>query len=262
MTDLNVEVAGSGPALVLIHGLGATLFSWRHAVASLQATCKTYTVDMLGFGASGAPTTYTLLEQANAVAGYLEKAGIKRVSLAGHSMGGGVCLHLTQILPDRGIEIDRMVLVAPVCYPVDGSVFGFAAGPVAALGALVDFIDPEKPTRRLLEKGYFDDSKIEQAQVNAYKVNFDPVFVKLPLFIQHAANLQQIRKIVKTYPSITNPALLIWGDHDEVLPVGGYGKQLASDLPNARLEIVPKAGHIVHEEWPDEVGKLMMEFLG
>lgn len=262
MSDLNVEVAGSGPALVLIHGLGATLFSWRHAVAGLGASYRTHNVDMLGFGASGTPTTYTLDEQATAIADYIEGEGLTEVTLAGHSMGGGVCLHLTQILPDRGITVERMVLAAPVCYPVDGSAFGFAAGPVAALGELVDFIDPAKPTRRLLEKGYYDDTKIEDAQVAAYKVNFDPVFTKLPLFIQHAVNLQHIRRIVKTYPSITVPTLLIWGDHDEVLPVGDYGKQLVKDLPDARLETIAQAGHIVHEEWPDKVGKLMAEFLG
>src|SRR4051812_33694936 len=96
---------GSGAAVVLIHGLGASLFSWRDTVEALSPRFTTYAVDLLGFGESPAPAGFacTAEAQAQEVAKFMTAQGLSNPIIIGHSMGGSVCLYLAQRAGQSGV---------------------------------------------------------------------------------------------------------------------------------------------------------------
>src|SRR2546421_7769178 len=117
---MNFEKKGSGPAVVLIHGLGAYSFSWRETVAALSGRFTTYAVDLLGFGKSKTPDKFefTAKEQADAVAKFMTTEGLSNPIIIGHSMGGSVCLYLAEKAGTVGVpNFSKMVLIAPVASP-------------------------------------------------------------------------------------------------------------------------------------------------
>src|SRR3712207_4455805 len=91
------EKQGSGPPVVLVHGLGAYSFSWRNTVAALKADYTTYAVDLLGFGQSPSPGfPSTMAAQADAVSTFIKAQGLVNPILIGHSMGGGISLRVAE----------------------------------------------------------------------------------------------------------------------------------------------------------------------
>jgi pimeloyl-ACP methyl ester carboxylesterase len=89
---------GSGPPVVLIHGLGASAFSWKQTIPALSPHFTTYAVDLLGFGRSSpAPAgfDFTVPAQAEAVRAFMQEQHLPEpIIIIGHSMGGSVCLEL------------------------------------------------------------------------------------------------------------------------------------------------------------------------
>ena len=128
---MHAERTGNGPSVVLVHGLGASIFTWRDVVAALAPRFTTYAVDLAGFGKTPAPPAfpYTMEAQADAVAAFMLSSSISNPILIGHSMGGGVCLHLAdRASRSASFAPTRMVLIAPVAYPPVGSFTGLASG--------------------------------------------------------------------------------------------------------------------------------------
>lgn len=98
----NVRVQGAGPAVVLIHGFSAAIDWWDAIAPALAADHRVVSVDLIGHGGTAAPDSdYSIERQAALVATVLDRLGVDRVAIIGHSMGGEVATALVEARPDR-----------------------------------------------------------------------------------------------------------------------------------------------------------------
>src|SRR5919112_4008412 len=108
LNALAYEVVGSGPPLILLHGLSGSGRWWSRNVPVFSRSFRTYSVDLPGFGQSRNLRWSRLDDIADQLAGWLGDEGLPRAHIAGHSLGGAVAARLAARHPDR---IDRLVLV-------------------------------------------------------------------------------------------------------------------------------------------------------
>src|SRR5918996_579111 len=107
---LHYVVAGRGPAVVLLHGLGGFAQSWRDTIDVLASRATVFALDLPGFGRSAKPrTTYRLSFFARALHGFLDATGVGQASLVGHSLGGSVAVTYALTHP---LRVERVALVA------------------------------------------------------------------------------------------------------------------------------------------------------
>ena len=249
---------GRGPAVVLLHGLGGSIYDWRHLLRPLSRDHRVVAVDLLGSGESEIPEVedYSVAAQARRVKAILEHLKIERATLVGNSYGGGIALRFAQDWPDRTA---RLVLIDSICYPESIPMYvTLAQAPCAT--CVVRSIPLGKPTRWILRSGSGTISRIEESELEVY-------VQELRAPGRRAALVQTVRAIVPPdttefhtrLKSVQAPELLIWGKEDGTVPVA-LGRRLAKDLPDARLEELD-AGHIPNQERPEQVLKLMRGFL-
>lgn len=263
---LHVERRGSGRPLVLLHGFGASRFTYRLWAEDLARTHSLHLVDLVGHGAAPAPPTrsgYGPLEQAEAVVDYLREQALEGATLIGHSLGGGVALLAALRLRELGEQrrLAGLVSVAGPAYPqAIPHYIGLARIPL--VGALLLHLVPtDRLVRTVLGYIVYDASRVADDQVRGYAE---------PLRRRRArrAVIETARRIVPPnlaelnarFREITVPALLLWGRHDPVIPLW-VGEKLARDLPAGRLVVLERCGHVPPEECPEESLGVVRAFL-
>jgi pimeloyl-ACP methyl ester carboxylesterase len=261
---LAVHEMGSGKPIILLHGLGASSYSWHKIAPDLAKTNRVIAIDLKGFGRSDKPLDdrYSIFDQAQLVEKYIVERGLRGVTLVGHSFGGGVALALALSQKDAGRRnIERLVLIDSIAYRQPLPVF-FQLLQTPVLGELgLSLIPPEVQIERALAIAYYEDAKVMRTTVKHYA---DPLHTQggRHALLQTINSLDpaQADQISARYSELKTPALLLWCDHDKIVPLK-YGKRLASDLANARIEIIEDCGHIPHEEQPEETLAAIQRFL-
>ena len=249
---------GSGPPLVLLHGLGGSIYDWRHLVRPLSESHRVIAIDLLGAGESDLPedADYSIAAQARRVKGLMDLLGVERASIAGNSYGGGIALRLAQDWPER---VDRLVLLNSICYVEHvPSYVTLVKAPCAE--CVAEKLPLGKMTRWVLRGCYRTVEKLSEEELDTYIAE-----IRAPR--RRAAIVKVVRAVVPPDPgefearlkSVRAPALLIWGKEDKTIPVE-LGRRLAKDLPGARL-VELDAGHVPNQECPGEVLRLMKGFL-
>ncbi|HET7038029.1 MAG TPA: alpha/beta fold hydrolase [Thermomicrobiaceae bacterium] len=226
---LSYRVAGSGPALVLIHGLAGSSRWWARNVGPLAERFTVYAVDLLGFGASRGQR-FVLADAAGLLARWLDGLGIYGAGLVGHSLGGLIALDLAAEYPEL---IARLVLV-------DAAIFAPGSRPLR-----------------------YAVNLLRQARYTP--LDFTPVVARDALRAGPRAILSAGTALLRgdprrNLPRLRQPALLIWGERDVVVPVS-LGEELAALLPGARLVVLPGAGHNPMWDRPEAFDALVIDFL-
>jgi pimeloyl-ACP methyl ester carboxylesterase len=249
---------GQGPPVVLLHGLGGSIYDWRHLLRPLSRDYRVIAVDLLGAGESELPPDedYSVAAQARRVKGILDHLRIDRASLVGNSYGGGIALRFAQDWPERTA---RLVLIDSICYPENIPTYVTLANAPCAT-CIARTIPLGTATRWVLQSGNGTISRIDKSELAVY-------FQELRAPGRPAAIVHTVRAIVPPdttefqtrLKAVQAPALLIWGKDDQTVPVA-LGRRLVKDLPDARLEELD-AGHIPNQERPREVLRLMQDFL-
>lgn len=248
------------PPVVLMHGFGAYSFTWRRLrPALLEAGFRVIMTDQPGYGASDRPRgpVYDTRRQAERVLAVLDALDVPRAHFVGHSFGGRMGMQIAIIAPQR---VASLVALAPEAFATRRPPIAqllripFLAYVIAfytTLPALVypflkatskraDWITPE------VRAGYSAPLVVKGSvwgqvwQARSPKDGAEPV----------PHNLARV--VART--------LLVWGEADPVFPAGD-GRRLLDILPAARLHIVAGAGHLAHEEAPDEVAAAIVDFL-
>jgi pimeloyl-ACP methyl ester carboxylesterase len=260
--------AGSGPPVVLLHGLLGYSFSWRFTIPALAPYATVYAPDMPGSGFSHPPgLDCSLRAVAQRLLGFVEKLGLSRFDLVGTSHGGAVAMMAAaeSLAPMAAAtpKIGKLVLVAPVNpYSAHGRWLApFLGGRVGS--ALFRFAAPR--ARFLygyaLRRLYGDPKQIAPGTLAGYMAP-----LAIPGWFNYGFCVvrtwtQDMRELEAILPKLANvPTLLIWG-RDDAAVYATSGVALARHLQNSQLKVLPGVGHLPYEECPGEFNRLLIEFL-
>jgi pimeloyl-ACP methyl ester carboxylesterase len=256
---------GKGPPLLLIHGFGASTYTWRHLAPELAKNYRVIAVDLKGFGQSDKPFDgrYSVYDQAELLAQLIEDKDLRDLTLVGHSFGGGVALLLALEANQRlDGRITRLVLLDSIAYPQNIPVF-FRLLDVPLVSQLgVRMVPPSVQTRVALRIAYFDDSKIDPEEVELYAAPLKTAAGKHAII--HSARQivpEDIAELSERYKTIELPTLILWCDHDRIVPLE-VGIKLRRTLPNSTLRLIEDCGHMPQEEQPASTLALIKGFIG
>jgi pimeloyl-ACP methyl ester carboxylesterase len=256
---------GSGPPVLLIHGFGASTYTWRHIAPDLARDHRVIAVDLKGFGQSDKPfdAGYSVLDQAELLAELIETRDLRDLTIVGHSFGGGVALRLA-LEGDQRLEgrISKLVLLDTIAYQQHVPIFFQMLNMPVVSQVGVRMVPASLQTRIALQIAYFDDSKIEQSEVETYAAPLKTAAGKHAI-IQSARQIlpQDIGELSERYQSIQTPTLILWCDHDRIVPLE-VGLKLRRTLPNSTLRLVEDCGHMPQEEQPASTLGLIKDFIG
>lgn len=261
---LYAEETGDGPPLVLVHGLGASTFTWRRIAPELARTHRVIALDLKGFGRSDKPRDrhYGAADQAALVAAFLRKRNLENVTLVGHSFGGTVALLTALRLKREPQRIARLVIMdAPALWQNFGSTAELVRAPALPEAAVLA-TPPELMARILLRFVSAPGRKIPEADIEGYAAPFRDVDARHAFIATAQAILNDnARRMGRSYGNIRQPTLLIWCRNDEIVPLR-TGRQLAQRLPKARLAVLRGCNHLPQDEAPTALLKTLRPFLG
>ena len=256
--------SGQGPAVILVHGLGGSLWQWEYQQTPLSETHRLITLDLLGAGYSDKPDIdYTPEVMLEFFRGFLDAIGIQRASLVGNSMGGGIVIAMALTYPDL---VDRLVLI-------DGlpdHVRDRTASPL-----LRQTIDTKLPvwlikfgsffagrgaTHKILKEIVYDPELLTPAVLDRSTRNRSAGSIIGPVF-SLARNLPLWEEgFAKRLAEIRHRTLIIWGEEDRLFPPQA-GRDLNAIIPGSKLALIPHAAHIPMWEQPQVVNPFLLQFL-
>ena len=268
-SPLHVEVRGPDPGpdvetFLLIHGFGASIYTWRHWVPCLESRGRVLLVDMKGFGAAAKPDDgrYGPTHHAELIGRLLDREEPDRLTVVGHSLGGGVALLIALSMAERNDQrLRRLVIVAGAAYAQRLPPFVALARYPRVTGAALKLVGPERTIRYVLGSIVHDRATLEPDQVRRYAQALrtkDGIRALLDAARQIVP--EELNRLTAGYPTLDVPTLLLWGRQDRVVPLA-IGQRLCRDLPNARLEVLDECGHIPHEERPIASLQILEAFL-
>ncbi|MDR7522628.1 MAG: 2-succinyl-6-hydroxy-2,4-cyclohexadiene-1-carboxylate synthase [Armatimonadota bacterium] len=257
---INVETAGSGPPLVLLHGFTGSAAGWASEVEAFAPCHLTIAVDLLGHGLSDAPpdpSRYGLGYCIEDVLGVLDRLGIPRAALLGYSMGGRVALGVAIAAPER---LTALILESVSPGLRDPQARRERAARDAALAAQIERDGIEAFVARWEQHPLFASQARLSGDVRAAlrdrRLRNTPVGLASSL---RGLGMGAQPAMHDFLPDIRVPTLLLAGALDP--QYCAVGREMAARIPGARLEIVPDAGHAVHLEQPQAFRRLVLEFL-
>ena len=258
--------AGTGPALLLLHGLGCDHTSWDEVIGPLARRFTVVVPDLLGHGQSDKPRAdYTLGGFANGMRDLLTVLGIDTATVVGHSFGGGVAMQFAYQYPER---TERLMLVASgglgaevspgirmITTPGFEQLMGVLTLPglrhAGVLGLRALSNAPWKATRDLDEVAdIFDSFKDRRARQAVRHV------VRAVVDWQG----QIVTMADRAYLTEAMPMWVVWGRDDQVIPVR-HAANAAALAPRSRIEVIPDAGHFPHKDHPERFATILTEFV-
>jgi pimeloyl-ACP methyl ester carboxylesterase len=242
------------PTFILLHGFGANLFAWREVVQPLAKLGTVIAYDRPAFGLTERPlewageNPYSQNSQAELALGLMDALNVKRAILVGNSAGGTISLLAGLQYPER---IQSLILVDPAVYAGGGAPQMKHLGQLIArqLQAQVPEIvrlayhDPSQVTPEIMA-GYMNPLNVE---------NWDKALWELTAASSESGLAQRL-------PELNLPVLVITGDDDRIVPTE-QSVQLAGEIANAALVVIPQCGHFPQEERPAEFMQAVIDFL-
>ena len=257
------EVYGSGDPILCLHGLGASMFSWRHFIAPFSQRNKLILVDFKGCGKSPKPadTHYSIEEHTNEIYKFIISENLTNLTLVGNSLGGAVALLLAvRFSEEEPNRLSRLVLIdsaadkryMPAHFKLVRSI----------LGLPIIYLSPTKlAVKMVLRRCYYDKNKITSKDGAAYATPMASPGGRHALLqtVRQCIppNADELLAKVKT---ITVPTFILWGREDRIIPLK-VGELLHQAIPNSTLEIIEQCGHVPQEEKPDETIARISRFL-
>ena len=258
--------AGSGPVIVLIHGITSDSATWRRVMPYLAARFTVIAPDLIGHGASAKPKgDYSLGAHASSVRDLLVALGHDRATFVGHSLGGGIAMQLSYQFPER---CERLVLVDSGGLGRDVSLLLRAATLPGS-----ELVLPVLAATRMLDAGRLAGGVLSRLGLRAGTDIEEMARGHATLASSEArhAFVQTIRAVVdpggqrvnasnRLYLTRHLPLLLIWGEHDSLIPAS-HGIATHAQLPDSRLELFSDSGHFPQLDEPERFLHVLQDFI-
>jgi pimeloyl-ACP methyl ester carboxylesterase len=260
------RVAGSGPTVVLIHGMVNSSRHWEEVALRLAGSHRVVAPDLIGHGDSATPRgDYSLGAHAATIRDLLTTIGIERATIVGHSLGGGVAMQFFYQFPQR---TERLVLVSSGGLGHDVSPLLRAAAlpgaaPLLRLAASPRVVAAISDAGRGLRGRGSSKGVYLEAVARALRPLREPG--------ARRAFLQTLRAVIDVHGQHVSArdrlyllgemqTLIVWGERDRTIPVA-HGAEAARAIPNCRHETLPRAAHFPHLEDPDGLTTILADFL-
>ncbi|MCB5292032.1 alpha/beta fold hydrolase [Arthrobacter sp. SO3] len=263
-TRLRYRKTGAGDPVLLLHGIGQSLDDWSEQHQRLAARHTVYSVDLPGFAYSeGVPGPATLARLAGALPAFLDALGVHEpLPVIGNSLGGALAM---KFAADHQHRVSALVLA-------DSAGFGTEVAlvlrllTVRPLGELLLRPD-ERASRRTVQSIFYDKALVTDARVeHAFALSQRAAHRQTVLDIaRDLGTIAGIRaewrtSLVGALAQLDIPTLVVWGDHDHILPFSHLESATAA-LPRAESHVFSKTGHMPQIERPDEFAAVVEEFL-
>jgi 2-hydroxy-6-oxonona-2,4-dienedioate hydrolase len=242
---------GSGPVVVLLHGLGDRKESWLPVIPALSKSYRVLAPDQIGFGKSAKPLLdYTVQTYVDFLDEFLRELRVEKIDLVGESLGGWIAgLYAVDSSANAHmVPLERLVLVDAAGLRLDRPVPNLNPSTLEGM-------------RRLLEAVFYDTSWLDEATVRKIFVD------RLAAGDAYTVHSIMTSSIVPTeildnrLGEIHAPTLVLWGRQDQLLPVAS-GQRYASGIAGARLVTFDHCGHVPGQEKTAEFLAALTSFLG
>jgi pimeloyl-ACP methyl ester carboxylesterase len=264
--ELSYFDGGSGPVVLFIHGILGSYRNWSHLIDRLDETHRVIVPDLFGHGASAKPVgDYSLGAHAGTMRDLLDRLGIERVTIVGHSLGGGIAMEFYYLFPER---VDRLVLVA-------SGGLGREVNPILRSATLpgAEWVLP-------VIASDWVRGKVESAGRAASRIGWKPGkdinviwqgFSSLGDRESRRAFLATTRAVIDPGGQTVNahdylpdalpiPTLVVWGSRDRMIPAW-HAITAQRSIPGCRVELFEGAGHFPHLDEPDRFADLLRDFV-
>src|ERR1700742_633551 len=262
------RIAGSGPAILLIHGIGDNSTTWKAVQAKLAQRFTVIAPDLLGHGQSDKPRAdYSVAAYANGMRDLLSVLDIERVTIVGHSLGGGVAMQFAYQFPQL---VERLILVAAGGVTKDVNVvFRLASLPMGSEAMALLRLPLMLPAVQIA--GQIVGKAIGTKGLGNDLSNVLRILEELPEPTASAAFSRTLRAVVdwrgqivtmldRCYLTEAIPTQIIWGTKDVVVPVS-HARMAHAAMPGSRLEIFEGSGHFPFHEDPARFIEVVERFI-
>lgn len=250
---INYVEAGSGPTVILLHGLGGDLSNWAFNTPVLAKNYHVFAPDQIGFGASDKPLIdYRVGTLVDFLDGFYKKLGITKATLVGNSLGGWTALAYTLAHPDK---VDRLVLV-------DAAGYSLAKTGMQPQREFLQVLNPstveaEKALMKtiLANPAMVTDAFAENALAGHLRKNDG---YTIDRFLDSVMRNEDV--VDGKLTAIKAPTLVIWGREDHLIPLTA-GQMMGNEIPGAQTVILDHCGHVPQIECAVPFNTALLKFL-
>ena len=260
------------PALLLVHGFGASTDHWRHNIPVLARTHEVHAIDLLGFGRSAKPAGLAYggaLWRDQLVTYVRERIGRPTV-IAGNSLGGFAALAAGAALGDHAAGVVLLNAAGPFSDEQSATPEGWGAIARRTIGtALLKspvlqrllFENLRRPAtiRRTLNQVYIDKTNVDDWLVESIRrPSLDPGAFGV---FRTVFDIPRGQPLDELFAGLSSPLLLLWGIRDPWINAAGRRSSFQRHAPEATTEVVLEAGHCPHDEVPEQVNAALVSWL-
>ncbi len=233
------------PAVILLHGFGASLDTWEPWARALSTRFRVVRLDLPGFGLTGADPTgdYSDARAMQILIEMMDQLGIERASLVGNSMGGRIAWTFAAFHPSR---VSRLVLISPDGFASPGFAYG-RPPTVPILMQALPYVAPRGLIRANLAAAYARPEALSEPTLTRYRDMLLAPGVRAAILARTSQTILQ--DPAPLLARVEAPTLLLWGEKDRMIPISNAADYLRH-LPHATLVRLPNLGHVPFEEDP------------
>jgi pimeloyl-ACP methyl ester carboxylesterase len=249
---------GQGPPVVLVHGTPWSSWTWRRVARRLAGRFTVYVFDLLGFGVSDRrpDQDVSLAAHGRRLADLLDFWDLERPAVVAHDIGGAATMRAHLL---HGRAMAALALVDVVALRPWGSPFFRLVRDHNAI-----FEQLPAPIHEGVLRAYVGTALVSPLDRDVEEALVSPWLGRVgqAAFYRQIAHAEERHtdEIEPLYGRVAVPTLVVWGEHDPWIPAQ-RGRELARRIPGARLEVLPAAGHLVQEDEPEELARLLTRHL-
>lgn len=249
--------SGTGYPVILLHGTGASLHAWTEWTTYLEPYFRVISLDLPAYGLTGPSEEgiYDIDYYTSFLKAFTDSLGIEKFAMAGNSLGGFIAWNYAVRYPEN---IEKLILIDPAGYASNGRpslVFRLATNKI--LAPFLKNFTPKSLFRNSLKEVFYNDDLITEDMVNQY-YELSRREGNRQAFIDRARTARSVDTLL--IREVKPPTLIMWGENDRWIPVA-HSEKFKRDIPDAKLVIYEKTGHLPMEEKAEASAKDAILFL-
>lgn len=262
---VSYRIAGSGPAIMLVHGIAGTGETWADVMERLADHYTLIAPDLPGHGVSDKPVgDYSLGSLASMLRDLMVTIGIENATMVGHSLGGGVVMQFVYQFPQRcerlvlvssgGLGNDVNLLLRAACLPGADLFLAATAGPLAKFGSVFSGV-----LGRLGWRPGSDLDEVARGFASLADTQTRKAFLHTLKSVVGIEG-QRVNASDRLYLASEIPTLLVSGENDSIIPAS-HAADAHKILPGSELKIFPNAGHMPYTDQPSAFVRVLRDFV-